>query len=259
VSIGNGEKTSTVQFHSHARDVISSTTAAATGTPIDIYSLQRPSTPILSLQASSPSKSHCWSPLSGSTLLSYSTTNTLSLYDPRVSPTPQTTIQPHYTTTRPSHTTFLSDTTILATGTTPSTRTLTLWDLRSPLSANLTVPFDPTAAPSVALVPLTDPSRNLAYIVQKHSSSIFAFDFNGVNPVATTLQVPSTIVDAAVLPGREIDVMRAEINRVFVLTRRDEIIPVSVRVERKVHFPPFLCFSLGVEEGADCIELLGFS
>ena len=229
-TVGNGEKTSTIQFHSHAGHIVSCT--PGTGNTIEFYSLESPSSARLSLTTDTPSKQHFWSP-SGSTLLSYSQSNVLSIYDPRTSPSPQTTIEPHYQTSRPSHATFLSDTTILATGT-RSTRTLTLYDLRSPLSPKLTIPFDSSTAPSVALLPLTDTTRNLGYIVQKHSSSIYAFDFNGSNPLPTTLQLASTIVDTAILPPRNVDVMRAEINRLFVLSRRDEIIPVSVRVERKV-------------------------
>jgi coronin-7 len=45
--------------------------------------------------------------------------------------------------------------------------------------------------------------------------------------------IPSTIVGAGMVPATEVDVMRGEINRLFVLTGRDEIIPVSVRIERK--------------------------
>ena len=47
-----------------------------------------------------------------------------------------------------------------------------------------------------------------------------------------TLTLPTTLLDATLLPPHQTDVMRAEINRLYVLSK-NEIIPVSVRVERK--------------------------
>ena len=225
--IGSGDKTGTIQFHSQARDIVSCSTASA----LDVYSLERPHEAVLRVHTTC--KQHVWSP-TGTTLLAYSPQNTISITDPRSKDVAQE-ITTRYQPARPSHTAFLNDTTIIATGT-AATRTLSLYDLRSPLSPKQTIQFDP-AAPSVGLLPLPDRARNVAYIVQKHSSSVYAFDFNAANALPTTLQVPSTIVDAAMLPVGEVDVMRAEINRLFILTRRHEIVPVSVRVERKVRPP----------------------
>jgi hypothetical protein len=206
----------------------------STDKDIDIYSLEK-TLPSLSLNTTDPSKHHSWSPISGSQLLSHSIKNVISLYDPRTSPAPHLEIPSSYQANRPSHSTFLDDTTLLTTGTTLSrSRNLNLYDLRSPTHPKSTIQFDPSSSPSISLLPLVDSTRRLSYIIQSHSSSIFAFDFNETNPVPVTLQLPSTIVDAAILPVRKVDVMRAEINRVYVLNRRDEIIPVSVRIERKV-------------------------
>ena len=217
-----------IEFHPHAGGLVS----VSGDKTVDIYSLEK-SSPAISLESKDPSKSHSWSPISGTTLLSHSTTNLLSIYDPRASPSPQSEIQTHYQTTRPSHSTFLDDTTLITTGI-AKIRNLQLYDLRSPATPKSTIPFDPASSASISLFPLVDSTRKLLYLLQTHSSSLFAFDFNSPNPVPTTLQIPSTIVAGAILPARNVDVMRGEINRVFVLTRRDEIIPVSVRIERKV-------------------------
>ena len=217
-----------IEFHPHAGGLVS----VSGDKTIDIYSLEK-SSPAISLESKDPSKSHSWSPISGTTLLSHSTTNLLSIYDPRAFPSPQSEIQTHYQTTRPSHSTFLDDTTLVTTGI-AKIRNLQLYDLRSPATPKSTIPFDPASSPSISLFPLVDSTRKLLYLLQTHSSSLFAFDFNSPNPVPTTLQIPSTIVAGALLPARNVDVMRGEINRVFVLTRRDEIVPVSVRIERKV-------------------------
>ena len=207
--------------------------SSATNDGIDIYSLEKSTS---SISISTTSKYHSWSPISGSQLSSHSTSNIISIYDPRASSTPHLEIPTSHQTNRPSHSTFLDDTTVLTTGTSSTTRTrsLSLFDLRSPSKPTSIIPFDPSSSPSISLSPLIDSTRRLTYLIQTHSSSIYAFDFNTPNPLPTTLQLPSTIVDAALLPLTHVDVMRAEINRVYVLTRKDEIIPVSVRIERKV-------------------------
>ena len=229
-SFGSGGKL--IEFHPHAAELVS----LSRDKTIDIYSIKR-ACPALSLQSKDLSKAHSWSPISGNTLISHSATNNLVVYDPRASSTAQSEIATHFQTSRPSHSAFLDDTTIIATGTSPSKiRNLHLYDLRSPLTPKSTIPFDPASSASICLVPLVDSTRKVAYLLQSHSSSLFAFDFNAPNPVPTTLHIPSTIVAGTLLPPGKVDVMRGEINRVFVLTRRDEIVPVSVRIERKV-FP----------------------
>jgi hypothetical protein len=119
-------------------------------------------------------------------------------------------------------------------------RNLNLYDLRSPSSPTQSISFDNSSSPSLALVPLVDITRRLVYISQSNSSSLFAFDFNETNPIATTLYLPSTILGATLLPQLKVDVIQGEINRLYVLTKKDEIIPVSVRIERKV-FWRFCC------------------
>jgi len=220
-----------IEFHPHAGGLVS----VSGEKTIDIYSLGNTS-PAISLETKDASKSHFWSPNSGTMLLSHSATNVLSVYDPRACPTPQSEIQTNFQATRPSHSTFLDDTTVIATGISISRmRNMYLYDLRSPLTPKSTIPFDPASSPSISLFPLVDSTRKLLYLIQSHSSSLFAFDFNtSLTSVPTTLQIPSTIVGGALLPSRNVDVMRGEINRVFVLTRKDEIVPVSVRIERKV-------------------------
>lgn len=220
-----------IEFHPHAGGLVS----VSGDKTVDIYSLGNTS-PAISLEAKDASKSHVWSPSSGAMLLSHSTTNILSFYDPRASPTPQSEIQTNFQTTRPSHSAFLDDTTVIATGISPARmRNMYLYDLRSPLTPKSTIPFDPASSPSISLFPLVDSTRKLLYLLQSHSSSLFAFDFStSLTSVPTTLQIPSTIAGGALLPPRNVDVMRGEINRVFVLTRKDEIVPVSVRIERKV-------------------------
>lgn len=218
-----------MQFHPHSGSILSS----ATNDRIDIYSLEKAAP---SIAISTTSKHHCWSPISGIQLSSHSTSNIISIYDPRASSMPHLEIPTSHQTNRPSHSTFLDDSTLVTTGTSSTTRTrsLSLFDLRSASKPTSIIPFDPSSSPSISLTPLTDPTRRLTYLIQTHSSSIYAFDFNTPNPLPTTLQLPSTIVDAALLPSTNVDVMRAEINRIYVLTRKDEIIPVSVRIERKV-------------------------
>jgi hypothetical protein len=161
----------------------------------------------------------------------------MSIYDPRASPNAQLNINTTYQANRPSYSTYLDDTTLLSTGTIPSTRmrTLALYDIRSTSHPKFTTSFDSSSSPSISLIPLVDPIRRLVYCIQSHSSSIFAFDLNETNPLPTVLHLPSTIVGAALLPCTQVNVMKAEINRIYVLTRKDEIIPVSVRIERKVH------------------------
>jgi WD40 repeat protein len=235
-----------IEFHPHAGGLVS----VSRDHTIDIYSLENLS-PAISLESKDPSKSHYWSPISGTTLLSHSATNIVSIYDPRASTSPQSEIQTNFQTTRPSHSTFLDDNTLIITGISPTkSRNLHLYDLRSPLTPKSTIPFDPASSPSISLFPLVDSTRKLLYLLQTHSSSLFAFDFNSPNPVPTTLQIPSTIVAGTLLPARNVDVMRGEINRVFVLTRKDEIVPVSVRIERKV----CSCLEWGL-----IVELYGFS
>lgn len=231
-----------IQFHPHSGSIVS----LSTDKTIDIYSLDKTGAPSLSLSNAEPSKRHFWSPISGAQILSHSTKNILSLYDPRTSPNPQMEITTSYQLNRPSHSAFLNDTTIVTTGTTPSrTRNLKLYDIRSSAQQpKLTIPFDISSSPSVSLLPLVDSTRNLTYIIQSHSSSIFAFDLNEANPLPITLQLPSTIIDAALLPQDKVDVMKVEINRLFVLTRKNEIVPVSVRIERKV-CPLFFFFEGG--------------
>ena len=229
IRLGSGGKM--IEFHPHAGGLAS----VSGDKSVDIYSLGNTS-PAISLETKDPLKSHSWSPSSGATILSHSSTNILSLYDPRASPAPQSEIQTNFQATRPSHSAFLDDSTVIATGISPARmRNLYLYDLRSPLSPKSTIPFDPASSPSISLFPLVDYTRKLLYLLQSHSSSLFAFDFNSPSTsVPTTLQIPSTIVGGALLPPRNVDVMRGEINRIFVLTRKDEIVPVSVRIERKV-------------------------
>ena len=220
---------------------------------IDIFSLEQPSSSALSISTNDQtSKQHFWSPISGSHLFSHSTSNIISIYDPRASGDVQVDINASYQLNRPSYSGLLDDMTIISTGTTASTRTrsLKLYDLRSPSTPKSIIPFDPSSSPSISLVPLVDTTRRLAYLAQQHSSSIFAFDFNDATPTPITLQLPSTIVGGALLPPTDVDVMRAEINRVYVLTRRDEIVPVPVRIERKV----WLSFFASL-----IVELLGLS
>jgi hypothetical protein len=220
----------TIQFHPHSGSIVSTSTDKS----IDIFTLEKAS-PSISLVANS-SKQHTWSPLSGSQLVSHSAKNIISIYDPRASLNAQLDINTMYQANRPSYSTYLDDVTLLSTGTIPSTRTrtLALYDIRSPSHPKSTTSFDPSSSPSISLVPLIDPIRRLAYCIQSHSSSIFAFDLNETNPLPTVLHLPSTIVGAALLPCTKVDVMKAEINRLYVLTRKDEIVPVSVRIERKV-------------------------
>lgn len=209
--------------------------SSSTDTSIEVYSLGI-SNEALSIPTIESSKQHIWSPLSGNQLFSHSTSNIVRTYDPRTSKDAQLELNSAFQINRPSYSALLDDVSLIATGTIPSTRSrsLKLYDLRLPSQPKAIIPFDPASSPSIALVPLVDISRRLAYLIQLHSSSIFAFDFNETNPLPTTLQLPSTIVGATLLPSTQVDVMRAEINRAFVLTRRDEIVPVSVRIERKV-------------------------
>lgn len=227
--------------------------STSTDGSIDVYSLGNPS-PALSLATTDFSKQHVWSPLSGKQLASLST-NIVSLCDPRSSTTATSTIETGYQATRPSNLSFLDDENIIVTGTTPSRqRSLKLYDLRNPSTPKHAIPFDQSSSPSISLTPLIDSTRRLAYLIQTHSSSIFAFDFNDPRPVPTTLMVPSTIVGAGMLPPTEVDVMKGEINRLFVLTGRDEIVPVSVRIERKSYmdfhgdlFPDVFVPGVGIE------------
>ena len=230
-SFGPPGKYSTIEFHPHARELL----AVSDDDGIKIRSIIQ-IVPYVSLSTEEISKQHSWSPMSGAQVVSHSVSNVLSVFDPRASPNAHSQFQTGYQTNRPSHSGFLDDTTVLVTGTTASTRTrsLKLYDLRSLTSPKSIISFDSSSSPSTSLVPLIDYGRRLAYIVQSHSSSIYAFDFNDPNPIPTTLQLPSTIVGAALLPATEVDVMRGEINRLFVLTRKDEIVPISVRIERKV-------------------------
>jgi coronin-7 len=112
------------------------------------------------------------------------------------------------------------------------TQTLHLYDLREPASPTLTIQFNTSSSPSTCLFPLIDSIRKIAYLTGRHTSSIYALDLNANQPLPTILTLPNTILDAAILPPYQTDVMRAEINRLYVLTK-SEIIPVSVRIERK--------------------------
>ena len=233
ISLNSGPKASTIQFHTHASSIAS----VGTDNGVEIYSIEK-SASVISLVSKGASKQHAWSPLSGSQLVSHSAANVVSIYDPRGSADAQLDITTSFQSNRPSYSAFLDDATLIATGTTSTTRTRTLrlFDIRSPATPKLTVPFDSSSSPSLSLVPFVDTARRLVYIAQTHSSSLYAFDLNESNPVPITLHLPSTIVAASLLPSQKADVMRAEINRVFVLTSRDEIVPVSVRIERKVNF-----------------------
>jgi WD40 repeat protein len=224
-------KYSTIDFHPHSRELLS----VSDDKGIRVCSMLQ-SFHSLSLTTEDTTKQHFWSPLSGIQIVSHSISNVLSIFDPRSSPTAHMQCATGYQVNRPSHSAFLDDTTVIVSGTTASTRSrsLKLYDLRSPTTPKSVIPFDSSSSPSTSLIPLIDYQRRLAYIVQSHSSSIYAFDFNDPNPVPTTLQLPSTIVGATLLPSTEVDVMRGEINRLFVLTRKDEIIPISVKIERKV-------------------------
>src|SRR5208282_631976 len=149
MSFGSGGKM--MQFHPHSGSILSS----ATNDSIDIYSLEK-SSPSISI--STTSKHHNWSPISGSQLSSHSTSNIISIYDPRASSTPHLEIPTSHQTNRPSHSTFLDDTTVLTTGTLSTTRTrsLSLFDLRSPSKPTSIISFDPSASPSISLSPLID-------------------------------------------------------------------------------------------------------
>ena len=228
MNLASSDKISTIQFHPQASSLVSLTTPKT----IDIHNVTN-SSPSLSIPTTDVSKQHFWS-LPGNQLVSYSTSNVVSLFDPRASLDSQLEIKTGYQQNRASVSALLDDNTILATGAASSIRSLKLFDLRSPSSPKSTISFDSTSSPSSALVPLVDTTRRLAYIVQCHSSSVYAFDFNEANPVPSTLQLPSTLVGGCLLPETAVDVMQAEINRLFILTRNETVVPISVRIQRRV-------------------------
>ena len=240
MEIGKVGRFTTMEFHSHARGIMSMTTDKT----MDIYSIETKKE-IFSIDTKETTKQHTWSPLSGNHILAHSTSNALTTYDPRTS-SAQLEITTQYMPNRPSTSTFLDDTTILTTGSiskwnpslmTGSLRstmspTIHLYDLRNPTSPTTTIPLTTSSSPSTCLYPLIDPIRKLAYITGRHTSSLYALDFSSPSPMPTTLTLAGTILDAALLPAYETDVMRAEINRLYVLMK-GAIVPVSVRVERK--------------------------
>jgi hypothetical protein len=98
-----------LEFHSHARDMVSLTTKST----IDAYSIEK-NEAIFSIETKEAMEQHCWAPFSGSILLGHSTSNVLRTYDPRASSRAQLEIAGQ--SNRLLTSTFLDDTTILSTG-----------------------------------------------------------------------------------------------------------------------------------------------
>jgi len=111
VEIGKVARFTTMEFHSHARGIMSMTTDKT----MDIYSIETKKE-IFSIDTKETTKQHTWSPLSGNHILAHSTSNALTTYDPRTSSSAQLEITTQYMPNRPSTSTFLDDTTILTTG-----------------------------------------------------------------------------------------------------------------------------------------------
>ena len=229
-------KSSTMEWHPHAGDLFS----LSTDKSIDIYALENgslASVPQISLSTESEiSKQHYWTPLTGSRLFSHSTKNVISTYDPRSSSLPTTLLSSlNLLPNRPSVSTLLDDTTLLVTGTSSITRNplLQIFDLRTtPTLPTHTIDF-PSSSPSSTLIPLCDPHRRTAYLLQTQSSSIYSLDLNAPAPTPTGARLTTTIIGGGLLPPWEVDVMRAEINRIYVAGSAGEIGAVGVRVERR--------------------------
>jgi hypothetical protein len=170
----------------------------------------------------------------GNILYSQDKSNLISIFDPRASSAAQSHFPTSFALNRPSTSVFLDDTTILITGTRDRSYNpvLATYDLRSPDRSLLDISL-PTSSPSTSFRILVDIYRRLGYLTGRNTSYIHGFDLNIPNPASITLTLTSSILDAALLPPTEVNVMNGEINRIFALGK-ETVVPVSVRIERKV-------------------------
>jgi coronin-7 len=84
------------------------------------------------------------------------------------------------------------------------------------------------------LIPLVDRSRNIVYLAGRGDMTLRWVEIGGTSTlVEGNAPIPVTTLGAALAPPSILNLMKAEINRVIILSKDDIVVPVAMEIPRR--------------------------
>ena len=84
------------------------------------------------------------------------------------------------------------------------------------------------------LIPLVDRSRNIVYLAGRGDMTLRWVEIGGTSTfVEGNAPIPVTTLGAALAPPSILNLMKAEINRVIILSKDDMVVPVAMEIPRR--------------------------
>ncbi|PWN51165.1 DUF1900-domain-containing protein [Violaceomyces palustris] len=188
------------------------------------------SSPSTSLSAQAPVLSTAWS-LDGRLTGATCKDGTLKIFDARSGPDPTASFQSHLSKLKPSRLAFVRSL-LLSTGfSAMREREWAVWDpraLKSPLKRGTVDTSTGT------LVPLVDQDRGLVFLSGRGDSNIRWIEVDDSTSF-TEGQFPLGLsqIGAGIGPSSALRVMQGEIDRLYLATNEDSIVPVSITIPRR--------------------------